>query len=122
MTGKLFKDKSEQEILFAFYAALDEIEWMVPCVQAPDLYFPERNGRGTFDQKGDLALANMAKDACWDCPLINTCLDTALATREEYGIWGGTNWHERKAILKRRGANSRGRFNRSGAGRPKKAE
>lgn len=112
MTGKLFKDANEKDVLFAFYDALDELEWMVPCTNAPDLYFPERNGRGTFDQKGDLALANMAKDACWDCPLIMMCREVALVNREEYGIWGGTNWHERKQILRERGKRSVGRPSR----------
>lgn len=107
MTGKLIGDDNEYRELMRLYDALDKEEWQVPCVQAPDLYFPERTGKGTFDQKGDLALANMAKDACWDCPVIFLCREVAINTRKEYGIWGGTNWHERKAIIKERSRKSK---------------
>jgi WhiB family redox-sensing transcriptional regulator len=102
MTGKLLGDGYEHRELMRLYAALDKEEWQVPCVQAPDLYFPERPENMKADVKGDLALANMAKDACLDCPVMMLCLEVAVNTRREYGIWGGTNWHERKAIIRLR--------------------
>lgn len=39
---------------------------------------------------------------CGACPVRNECLEHALATREAYGIWGGTDEQERKRLLRRR--------------------
>jgi hypothetical protein len=107
LTGKLISGDNEFRELQRLYAALDKEEWQVPCVQAPDLYFPERPEHMKADVKGDLALANMAKDACLDCPVMMLCLEVAINTKREYGIWGGTNWHERKAIIRERNKQKR---------------
>ncbi len=53
-----------------------------------DIFFPE----GT-DVKGKTALA---KAICASCPIAAACLQYALATNEEFGIWGGTTPEERK--------------------------
>jgi WhiB family transcriptional regulator, redox-sensing transcriptional regulator len=42
-----------------------------------------------------------AKKICATCPIIYECLQEALASNEEYGIWGGTTPSERKAIVKK---------------------
>ena len=39
---------------------------------------------------------------CSSCPVRTECLEHALATREVYGIWGGTDEQERKRLLRRR--------------------
>jgi WhiB family transcriptional regulator, redox-sensing transcriptional regulator len=39
---------------------------------------------------------------CAACPVRTECLEHALATRESYGIWGGTDEHDRKRLLRRR--------------------
>lgn len=39
---------------------------------------------------------------CSGCPVRMECLEHALATRESYGIWGGTDEHERKRLIRRR--------------------
>lgn len=51
------------------------------------------------DADRDAALA-----MCGVCPVRRECLEHALATRESYGIWGGTDEHERKRLLRRRRA------------------
>lgn len=43
-----------------------------------------------------------AKRICHTCPVLQPCLEYALATREQYGIWGGMTEIERKAILRAR--------------------
>ncbi|MFP4150151.1 MAG: WhiB family transcriptional regulator [Nitriliruptoraceae bacterium] len=43
-----------------------------------------------------------ALELCASCPVRQECLEHALATRESYGIWGGTDEHERKRLLRRR--------------------
>ena len=97
----------------------DEIEkhgWDVPCTSAPDLYFPDRTEVGVLDARGDLALANMAKDACLDCPVMLLCRDFAVLHKKQYGIWGGTNLNDRKTIWK-----LQGRENKPVGGRGKAA-
>jgi WhiB family redox-sensing transcriptional regulator len=39
-----------------------------------------------------------AKRICAGCPVRGECLDYALENREEGGIWGGLNKHERKKV------------------------
>jgi WhiB family transcriptional regulator, redox-sensing transcriptional regulator len=40
-----------------------------------------------------------AKQYCARCPVCDSCRDYALAAGEEFGVWGGLNEAERKAIL-----------------------
>jgi WhiB family transcriptional regulator, redox-sensing transcriptional regulator len=44
----------------------------------------------------------VAKAICVRCPVRVECLEYALATRENHGIWGGLNEMERRAILRER--------------------
>jgi len=37
---------------------------------------------------------------CEACPVRDTCLDVALATREQYGVWGGKGPSERRRIAR----------------------
>lgn len=43
-----------------------------------------------------------AKKICKRCPVIETCLDFAIETRQPDGIWGGKNFKERRALRNRR--------------------
>ena len=45
-----------------------------------------------------------ARAICARCPALDACLAYALDTRQEYGIWGGANEAERRAILRQRRA------------------
>ena len=42
-----------------------------------------------------------AKAICAPCPVRDACLAYALDSRQEYGVWGGLNEDERRAILRR---------------------
>lgn len=57
----------------------------------PSLLFPG-DGSGVDD----------AKKFCKDCPVKGRCLEYALATRQDFGVWGGTSERERRKILKKR--------------------
>ena len=60
------------------------------CAQTdPDLFFPDR---------GDSRSRKLAKEICADCPVAQQCLDFALETDQEYGIWGGTTALDRRRI------------------------
>lgn len=63
-----------------------------PCSEVEDLtiFFPE--GEGSYTKTAQ------AKRVCGGCPLVISCLNNALASKEEYGIWGGSTPAERKAI------------------------
>jgi WhiB family redox-sensing transcriptional regulator len=42
-----------------------------------------------------------AKDVCRRCPVQHECLAHALATEEDWGVWGGLDRDERRQILRR---------------------
>ncbi|MGW7087597.1 WhiB family transcriptional regulator [Streptomyces sp. NPDC054871] len=46
-----------------------------------------------------------AKKVCARCPVMEQCLQWALETRQEYGVWGGYDERERRSILRRRTRN-----------------
>ncbi len=64
----------------------------------PDLFFPV----GTTG----LALVQVehAKRVCGQCSVANACLDFALATNQDSGIWGGLSEEERRVIRRERAA------------------
>ncbi len=81
-------------------AALDEPEWwrsLAACRGvATDLFFPA----------GDVApepvaQAERAKAICQGCVVREECLQFALATHQEFGIWGGTTEAERRTLRRR---------------------
>ena len=54
--------------------------------------------------KGGLKVQDIAderKEYCKDCPVQSDCLNWALATHQEYGIFGGTTEQDRVRIRRR---------------------
>ncbi len=43
-----------------------------------------------------------AKAVCAGCPVRTACLEFAMATRQEYGIFGGLTEQERRTLARRR--------------------
>ena len=62
-----------------------------------NFYHPE-NERGPSRTRRE----SRAKDVCSGCPVIENCLQWALAVREPYGVWGGLSADEREAMLTRK--------------------
>ena len=58
----------------------------------PDLFFPI----GTTGQA--LLQIDRAKQVCDECPVKVKCLEFALETNQDSGIWGGTSEEERRDI------------------------
>jgi WhiB family redox-sensing transcriptional regulator len=58
----------------------------------PELFFPV----GTTGQA--LVQIASAKAVCSECPANNDCLEFALATNQDSGIWGGTSEEERRKL------------------------
>lgn len=68
----------------------------------PELFFPVGMGGPAILQVAQ------AKSVCHGCPVASDCLDWALKTGQDAGVWGGMSEDERRA-LKRRNARSRTR-------------
>jgi WhiB family redox-sensing transcriptional regulator len=67
----------------------------------PDLFFPV----GTTGVA--LVQIEHAKAVCRQCKVTEACLDFALATNQDSGIWGGLSEEERRVIRRRRVADQR---------------
>ena len=67
----------------------------------PELFFPV----GTTGHA--LVQIDHAKAVCGECPSAQGCLDFALETNQDSGIWGGLTEEERRVIRRRRVAASR---------------
>ena len=60
----------------------------------PDLFFPVGTTGPAVDQ------IEAAKRVCRACEALEPCLDFALATNQESGVWGGTSEEERRKLRK----------------------
>jgi len=67
----------------------------------PDLFFPV----GTTGYA--LVQIERAKQVCGECPAARACLDYALETNQDSGIWGGTSEEERRVLRRRYVASNR---------------
>jgi WhiB family transcriptional regulator, redox-sensing transcriptional regulator len=62
----------------------------------PELFFPAGNAGPAL-----LQIAQ-AKPVCAACPARLPCLDWAMASHQEAGVWGGTSEDERRILQRRR--------------------
>jgi WhiB family transcriptional regulator, redox-sensing transcriptional regulator len=60
----------------------------------PDLFFPIGTTGPAVDQ------IDAAKRVCNGCTVVEPCLNFALATNQESGVWGGTSEEERRKLRK----------------------
>lgn len=75
---------------------VDSDNWMEfsRCAEVdPSLFFPSDGGE-----------VEDAKRFCADCDVKEHCLDYALSSGQDHGVWGGTSERERRRILKARAA------------------
>ncbi|MFC8273822.1 WhiB family transcriptional regulator [Streptomyces sp. NPDC057271] len=82
-----------------------DINWRARSVckdEDPELFFPIGNTGPALLQIEE------AKAVCRRCPVMETCLQWALGSGEESGVWGGLSEDERRA-MKRRAARNRAR-------------
>ncbi|MGZ4691233.1 MAG: WhiB family transcriptional regulator [Acidimicrobiia bacterium] len=57
------------------------------------VFFPENEEGPENDE---------AKSICSECPVEVDCLQYALRTKEDHGVWGGTTPRERRQMRRRR--------------------
>ena len=67
----------------------------------PDLFFPVGTTGPAIEQ------IETAKAVCRACDVQGACLEFALVTNQDSGIWGGTSEEERRAIRRQRVARQR---------------
>jgi WhiB family transcriptional regulator, redox-sensing transcriptional regulator len=48
--------------------------------------------------KSGMSATQAAKRLCSDCPVRARCLEFAVTTNQEYGVWGGADEDERRAL------------------------
>jgi WhiB family redox-sensing transcriptional regulator len=78
----------------------------------PDLFFPLGSTGAA------LAHIAAAKAVCLACPVREDCLEFALATNQDSGIWGGTSEEERRQIRRARSVRGPGPPSRGLVGTP----
>ncbi|GAA1744115.1 WhiB family transcriptional regulator [Rothia terrae] len=66
----------------------------------PELFFPVGNTGPALLQIEE------AKTVCRNCTVMDTCLQWAIETGQDSGVWGGMSEEERRA-MKRRAARAR---------------
>lgn len=68
-------------------------DWLAtaPCKDDPEAMFP-----GTLDHE-----IENAKAYCRRCPAVDRCLQWALETRQDHGVWGGLTEDERRNLNRR---------------------
>jgi WhiB family redox-sensing transcriptional regulator len=84
-------------------ARSNNMDWRdtAACLTAdPELFFPVGNTGPAVDQ------IEKAKAVCGRCSVTEMCLQYALETNQDSGVWGGLSEDERRA-LKRRAARAR---------------
>jgi WhiB family redox-sensing transcriptional regulator len=72
------------------------VEWSsrAACLSAePEQFFPV-GGAAAADRE-----SAAAKQVCARCDVLAQCREYALATRQPFGVWGGLDEEERRAIV-----------------------
>ncbi|WP_199039108.1 WhiB family transcriptional regulator [Glycomyces salinus] len=64
----------------------------------PELFFP------IGDTGPALTQVEQAKSVCRRCPVTESCLQWALETGQDAGVWGGMSEMERRELKRRSGA------------------
>ena len=85
------------------------MDWLqrAACLdEDPELFFPVGT-TGPF-----LLQVERAKTVCMACPVRLECLDWALDTAQDAGVWGGLSEEERRAIRRARRREERERRGR----------
>ena len=84
-----------------FVQSVEDAQWMNFAACSPqnaELFVAETSGFSQ-EQRDNL---QRAKQICKECPVKQECLDFALVTGEDVGIWGGMTYNERKVYKRPR--------------------
>ncbi|MGH8900649.1 MAG: WhiB family transcriptional regulator [Egibacteraceae bacterium] len=67
----------------------------------PELFFPIGTTGRALDQIEE------AKAVCQHCPVTQECLEWALDTNQDAGVWGGMSEEQRRTLRRKRGRRGR---------------
>ena len=90
--------------LSVVHATWNNRDWReaAACVAVDtNLFFPTGVTGSAVDQ------TNLAKELCRDCSVRPQCLEFALRTCQDHGVWGGATEEERRVMRRRRRAAAR---------------
>lgn len=76
----------------------------------PNMFFPVGVTGPAVDQIAT------AKSICSGCPARAACLEFAITTNQEFGVWGGTSEEERRVLRRQWRARMRAERRATGAG------
>lgn len=62
----------------------------------PEMFFPVGSTGAALEQ------LERAKHICRGCPVIDTCLEWAIETNQDAGVWGGLGEDERRSLRRSR--------------------
>lgn len=83
--------------VLAFVGALPAWRNKAACLdEDPELFFPQGTTGPALDQ------IERAKAVCQRCPVIDECLDWALETNQDAGVWGGKSEDQRRTMRRAR--------------------
>ena len=83
----------------------DADEWRARAIcrdSNPELFFPVGTTGLALDQ------IDAARSVCAECPVTRECLEFAIETNQESGVWGGATEEERRQIRRGFAAGDRG--------------
>lgn len=87
--------KRADQIYMQLADAIATSEEIPPCQTTdPEIWFSD-------DQEGSGTHYKVAKQLCAECPVQNLCLEFALISEEQFGVWGGVTPRERRAMRDR---------------------
>jgi WhiB family redox-sensing transcriptional regulator len=72
------------------------VEWSdrAACLSAePEQFFPIGSGGAAARETA------AAKAVCGGCAVVTECRDYAITTRQPFGVWGGLDEEERRALV-----------------------
>ncbi|WP_419926142.1 WhiB family transcriptional regulator [Candidatus Poriferisocius sp.] len=91
-----------KSLLFDFYNAAEDWRCQAACRDTdPDLFFPVGSTGLALEQ------IESAKVVCQQCNSQTACLEFALATNQDSGVWGGKSEDERRQLRRLRVAEQR---------------
>jgi WhiB family transcriptional regulator, redox-sensing transcriptional regulator len=94
--------KTAEQIYMQLANAIQDADEIPPCQTTdPEIWFSD-------DQEGSGTHYKLARQLCSECPVQDLCLEFALVSEEQFGVWGGLSPRERRMMRVAKGR-TRGR-------------
>lgn len=79
------------------------VEYQTICQQAPHIWDGETVEDARLAKQGcnGEVSSRKGKKKIPPCPIRSLCLETAIATQSNFGVWGGLAAHERRALRRK---------------------